>query len=230
MFAVVEPNYWEGLGKIIVADILLAGDNAVVIALAVRTLPPKQQWWGRIIGSLGAVLLRVIFVAIVSKLLDVPFLKLTGGLLLIWIAIKLLRQGNEEETADHKEASSLWHAIWLIIVADVVMSLDNVIAISGAAGGHFDLVIIGLLFSIPLVVFGSGLLTNLMQKLPWIVWLGAGLLGYVAGEMILTDPKVKAALGNWWLTLLHSIPLQLFAIITLLGWWLARKAKKGQTR
>jgi YjbE family integral membrane protein len=228
MFLLADAQFWQGLGKIVGSDIILAGDNAVVIALAVRSLPGQQQFWGRIFGSLGAVGLRVLFVWLITWLLNVPFLKFVGGILLIWIAFKLLKQNADESDEEHvKEGNSFWHAIWIIVVADIVMSFDNVVAIAGAAHGHMGLVIFGLVFSIPLVIFGSGILSDLMKRFPALVWLGAGLLGHVAGDMILSDERVGGALGQSVALLEHRLPILLGAFIVGLGWWFSRKALPG---
>ena len=217
-------NFWEGLWKVIVADIILAGDNAVVIALAVRSLPARQQFWGRIFGAFGAVALRVLFVWLISSLLQVPFLRLVGGLLLIWIAVKLVQNKPVETDDGHVRAgTSLFEAIWIIVVADVVMSFDNVMAIAGASKGHMGLVVFGLLFSIPLVVIGSGLLSAIMRRFPWMIWLGAGLLGHVAGEMILADPRFRPWLGSVATHLDLFLPLALGISLVALGWLLARR-------
>ena len=212
-----DPAFWARWFQIVLIDLVLAGDNALVIALAVRSLPSREQFWGRVWGTLGAVILRVAFVAAVSALLRIPLLQLVGGLVLIWIAVKLVRPAAPDE--EHvRSGTSLREAVRIIIIADVAMSLDNVIAIAGAAKGDMKLVVFGLLLSLPLVVWGSGLLAKLMNRFRWIIWLGGGVLGYVAGEMILKDPWVIAQAGHA-LAGLHSIfPLALGAVIALLGW------------
>lgn len=232
MSLVTDHAFWAGLWKVVVADVILAGDNAVVIALAVRSLPVSQQLWGRIFGAFGAVALRVAFVWIVSSLLKVPYLQLVGGILLIWIAWNLVRQhSSDEDEATVRAGASLWHAIWIIVLADLVMSFDNVMAISAASldqNGHtrFELVIIGLLLSIPLVIFGSGLLSTLMKRIPLLVWLGAGLLGHVAGHMILEDDRVQSVLAGSGLKVETWLPPLLFALLTALGWWSSRPTAK----
>ena len=222
MPAFTDPQFWTSLLRIIWIDLLLAGDNAVVIALAVRTLPTRQQWWGRIWGTLGAVALRLLFLFVVTHLLEIPLLKAVGGLILIWIAIKLLRP-QEDAHGAVREGASLLDAVWVIMVADVTMSLDNVLAVAGAAGGHFGLVVFGILISLPLVVFGSGVIGWLMGRWVWIVWLGGGILGYVAGEMIITDQVVHAWLGTAADALHRPVPIVLFIALTVLGWWLSRR-------
>src|SRR5687767_7209730 len=172
-----DPQFWTNLLRIIWIDLLLAGDNAVVIALAVRNLPPRQQWQGRIWGTFGAVALRVLFIAIITYLLRIPLLQAVGGALLLWIAVKLLAQaeGGEHEV---RQGASVFEAVWIIIVADVIMSLDNVLAVAGLAGGDMTLVVLGVGLSIPIVIWGSGILTRLMGRFWWIVDVGAGILGW----------------------------------------------------
>ncbi|WP_244814331.1 TerC family protein [Caballeronia sp. Lep1P3] len=185
--------HWSAVVQIIVIDILLGGDNAVVIALACRDLPATQRTRGIVFGTLGAILLRVVLIAFAVFLLDVPFLKFLGGLLLLWIGVKLMQPGQDA----HEISSSdkLWAAVKTIIVADAVMSLDNVIAIAGAAEAadprhRLTLVVFGLLVSIPLIVWGSTLVLKLLDRFPAVVLLGAGLLGWIAGGLIIDDPFI----------------------------------------
>lgn len=173
--------------NIVFIDILLAGDNAVLIAMAVQRLSPQERKLGILVGSLGAVVLRIVLTFVATKMLTIPFLKIVGGVLILWIALKLLAESGGEEGAG-KSATSLWQAMWLILVADLTMSLDNILAIAGASKGHMDLVIFGLLLSIPFVVFASNWLSKLMDRYPIIVLVGAAILGKVGAEMILTDP------------------------------------------
>ena len=223
-----DPHFWGRWVRIVILDICLAGDNALVIALAVRGLPPAQQFWGRMWGTAGAVGLRVGFIFAVSYLMQVPMLRLGGGLALIWIAIKLLR-GDEESGEKGRHGATLKEAIWIIIVADVVMSLDNVLAIAAAANGEMTLVVFGLLLSIPLVVWGSGVLAKLMQRFRFIIWLGGGVLGYVAVEMILHDDYVRRWLGPGLIqTLHHFLPLSVGIALNALGWLLARGADEAK--
>ncbi len=218
-----DPSVWLRLLSIILIDLTLAGDNALVIALAVRSLPQQQQFWGRIWGTLGAVVLRLLFILIIAQALKIPLLQAVGGLVLLWIALKLVQPGG-----DHGEkaraGTSLGEAIWIIMVADVVMSLDNVLAVAAAGQGHMGLIVFGILFSLPLVVWGSGFLAKLMNRHQWIVWLGSGVLGYVAGELIFKDPLVGKWLGASEKNLHHFIPPALGILFTTLGWMLARKA------
>jgi YjbE family integral membrane protein len=197
------------LAEIVLTDLVLAGDNAVVIALATRSLPPVQRFWGRILGAGGAVGLRVLFVFLITWLTSIPILQLAAGVVLLWVAWKLVRPQEEALEAATRPghvgtdaATSLWHAVRLIIVADVVMSLDNVIAISGIAKegsssphGEMWLVVFGLLLSIPLVICGSALISKLMSRFRWVIWLGGGVLGHVAGKIIFQDPRVLGWLG-----------------------------------
>jgi YjbE family integral membrane protein len=177
--------------KIIGINIVLSGDNAVVIALACRNLPPKQRWWGILLGAGAAVVLRIIFTVLITYILDVPWLKLVGGLLLLWIAVKLLM--SEEASEDSVAAgSSLFEAVKIVAIADIVMSLDNVLAIAAAAGGQIWLIILGLIISIPLVVFGATLILALLTRWPILVWAGAALLGWVAGELLATEPMLAS--------------------------------------
>ncbi len=178
---------------IILVDIVLAGDNAVVIALAVRTLPDKQRKWGIILGAGVAVLLRVALTAVAAQLMELNYIKLVGGLLILWIAIKLLLQENSH-TENGQGASTLWQAVWMIMIADVTMSVDNVLAVAGASKGSNALLIFGLGLSIPLVVFASNLLAGWMNRFPIIVTIGAAILGKVAGELIMTDHFTKTML------------------------------------
>jgi YjbE family integral membrane protein len=221
----LDAEFLARLGTIVLIDLMLAGDNALVIALAVRSLPRRQQLYGRIFGTAGAVVLRIALITITTFLLSVPFLKLVGGLLLIWIAVKLVRP-DSGEGADVKQAASLRSAIWIIIVADLVMSLDNVLGVAAAAHGDMTLVVIGIAISIPIVVWGSGFLARLMARFVWFIWLGGAVLGYVAGDMALSDEAVNRWIGGS--AALHRVvPLALALLLFALGWWLARHRRGG---
>ena len=187
-----EPTFWIAVGKIIWINILLSGDNALVIALACRGLKPRHRLWGMVLGAGAAVLLRIIFTGIVVSLMALPYLKLVGGLALIVIAAKLLVPDNDEE--DVESASHLWQAVQIVVVADIIMSLDNVIAVAAAANGSVPLLVLGLAVSVPLIVAGAALIMALLSKLPILVWAGAALLGWIAGEVIATDPGVEPKL------------------------------------
>lgn len=185
--------FWIAVGQIILIDIVLSGDNAVVIALACRSLAPEQRKKGIFWGVAGAVILRVILTVFAALVMNLPWLKFVGALLLIWIAIKLMLP-EDEAGPDIKPSSHLWGAVKTIIVADFVMSLDNVIAVAGAAHGSLALLLFGLAVSIPLIVWSSQLILHWMERWPSIVLFGAGLLGYVAGQMLFTDPGLLALL------------------------------------
>ena len=193
---------WAVIAQIIMIDILLGGDNAVVIALACRNLHPNQRRKGIMWGTAGAIILRIVLVAFAVTLLQIPFLKFTGGLLLLWIGYKLMVQSDEEEGHELQASDKLWAAVKTIIVADVAMSVDNVIAIAGAAGQvdaahhQFGYIVFGLLVSIPLIVGGSQIVLYLIDRFPWIVTLGAGLLGWIAGGMIFSDPGLIKYIGS----------------------------------
>ncbi|RZU00987.1 TerC family protein [Rivibacter subsaxonicus] len=191
----MAPEFWVAVGQIIMIDILLGGDNAVVIALACRKLPPDLRTKGILWGTAGAIILRVILIFFALTLLKIPYLKLVGGILLIWIGIKLMVPDDEGGHANIAGSDRLWGAIKTIIIADLVMSVDNVIAIAGAAeaaGGEHQmpLVIFGLLVSIPIIVWGSQLVIKLMDRFPFIITAGAMLLGWIAGTMSVTDPAL----------------------------------------
>lgn len=194
-----SSTFWISLLQIVWIDLLLSGDNAVVIALACRSLPENRRKLGIWLGAGAAVGLRIIFALVVSYLLGVPYLKVIGGVLLFWIAIKLA-VGEEESHGEIEASENLWKAVRTIAIADAVMSLDNVIAIAGAAKGHPELFIFGLLLSIPLIIMGAQLLTTIIERYPILVWLGAALLGWIAAEMILGD----AAVLRWLTTVMPS--------------------------
>ena len=190
-----QPAFWLAVGKIIWINVLLSGDNALVIALACRGLQPQQRLWGMILGAGAAVVLRIIFTGIVATLMALPYLKLIGGLALIVIAAKLLVPEDEDE--DVQSASHLWAAVQIVVVADIVMSLDNVIAVAAAANGSVPLLVLGLAISVPLIVAGAALIMALLSRLPILVWAGAALLGWIAGDVIATDPAVSPALHRF---------------------------------
>ena len=228
MALLMDPEFWARLVSIVLIDLSLAGDNALVIALAVRSLPAREQWLGRAWGTAAAVVLRLLFIAIVSALLTIPLLRFVGGLLLLWIAVRLVRPGGGGE-GPVRHGASLRQAVWIIVVADVTMSLDNVLAVAAAAHGDFLLVAFGIALSLPIVVWGSGFLARLMAHHAWIIWIGGGVLGYVAGEMMTDDPLVRAWLGDHADTIDDPLSLLLAVGLALLGWWLARNAASGPT-
>lgn len=185
----IDLNFLSGLFSIVLIDLLLAGDNAVVIAMAVRSLPVSERKKGIIFGSAAAVALRVVLTFFVAKLLEVSFIKLAGGVLILWIAVKLFIEGVPEE-GSKKESVSLANAVKIIVIADVTMATDNMLAVAGVSHGNFFLLLFGLGLSIPFVVLTSNLLTILMDKYAFIVYIGAAILGKVGAEMIMTDPVI----------------------------------------
>jgi YjbE family integral membrane protein len=194
-----NPDFWIGLLKIIWINIILSGDNAVVIALAARSLPPEQQRKAILIGSGAAVVLRIALTVVAAKLLAMPYLQIIGGLLLFWIGVQLLSEEDGDDDGEPK-ASNLMSAVRTILIADLVMSLDNVIGVAAAAKGDELLLIIGLAISIPLVVFGSSMMIKMMERFPVIVVFGAGLIGWVGGETIVSDVALKEFMtANAWL-------------------------------
>ncbi len=225
-----EPTtaaFWLALGKIIWINALLSGDNAVVIALACRGLPENQRKIGMFLGAGAAIVLRIIFTVVIAYLLGVPFLTLIGALLLLYIAIELVMPKDHAESSV-KASDTLIKAVVTIALADVVMSLDNVIAIAAAADGNWPLIIIGLLVSIPMIIAGSAILLALIDKFPIIVWIGAAILGFVAGEMLVKDVAVINWIGqeaaDAWM-----VPLGIgFAVAVCAVAWLLIRLKKGK--
>jgi YjbE family integral membrane protein len=223
------PQFWVAALEIIVINILLSGDNAVVIALACRNLPPRQRRWGIVWGAAGAVVLRIILTFFAVSLLKFPYLNLIGGALLIWIGIKLIAE-EEGEGPDVQAADRLMVAIRTIIVADLVMSLDNVIGVAGAAKGSVLLIVFGLVLSIPLVIVGAQLIMKLIDRFPILIIGGGGLLGYVAGEMIVMDTAIAPwidANAPW----LHwALPVAgILIVVGAAKWMQMRAVKHAQT-
>jgi YjbE family integral membrane protein len=223
-----QPTFWLGVLQIIWINILLSGDNAVVIALACRDLPPRQRMWGMIIGAGVAVTLRILFTLIVTTLMQLPYLKLVGGAALVYIAVKLLVPEDEQGDAKIEPSQHLWRAVRIVALADIIMSLDNVIAIAAAAKDSVLLLVIGLGISVPLIIAGAAVVMSLLTRFPILVWAGAALLGWIAGELIGTDPAVRAFVGDHvGGAALHSFAL-LMGILGILivvgtGWWLRRR-------
>jgi YjbE family integral membrane protein len=215
-------QFWFGLGTIVWVNVILSGDNAVVIALAARSLPERQRKKAVLWGAGAAVVLRIVLTLVAVKLLELPYLKLVGGGLLLWIAVQLLIPEDESPDDDARSSSSLFGAIKTILIADLVMSVDNVLAVAAAAKGSFLLLVIGLAISIPLVVFGATMLMGLMQRFPMIVTLGAAILGWTAGEMGATDP----AIANWlkanmeWIHTFQVAPCVGAVAVVVIGKWL----------
>ncbi|MDE0798421.1 MAG: TerC family protein [Nitrosomonadaceae bacterium] len=226
---IFSPEFWVAVLQIIAIDIVLGGDNAIVIALACRRLPKEQRNRGIFWGVFGAIALRVVLISFALTLLAIPFLKIIGALLLVWIGIKLLQPEPENSTHEIDASTTLLGAIKTIIIADVVMSLDNVIAIAGAAKDSVGLVIFGLIVSVPIIVWGSKLIMQLMDRFPIIIIIGAGLLGWIAGDMAITD----VAINEWVST--NAIFLHWFSpvcgalIIVITGKLLATRSLKNKT-
>src|ERR1700694_1053316 len=236
MEELASQAFWIGLLKIIGVNIILSGDNAVVIALAARSLPATQQKQAIFWGAGAAIVLRILLTLFAVALLALPWLKLIGSLLLFWIGIKLLIP--EDDDPDIKAHEHLMSAIKTILIADLVMSLDNVIAVAAAAGGSVVLLVLGLAISMPLVVFGATLLVTLMDRFPVIITIGGGLIGWVAGEMLVTDPALEGWLTGLGVVFVNGKPhlgphlaglnLELLAgaigvvIVVALGLWLAK--------
>ena len=191
----LDPALWGKLLEIIALNIVLSGDNAVVIALACRALSPEQRSKGIALGAGVAVVLRVIFTVLIASLLNTPFLHIIGAVLLVWIAVKLIIEDGESDEDSITASSKLWKAVQTVAIADIVMSLDNVLAIAAVAKDSIPLLVAGLVISIPLIVLGASLITSLLTRFPILVWAGAALLGWVAGEMFDTDPWLVARFG-----------------------------------
>ena len=189
-----SPLFWSAFGSIVLANIVLSGDNAVVIAMAARTLKPAQRGKAIFWGSAAAIVMRIILTIVAIQLLSLPYLKTVGAILLVYIGVDLL-SAEEDEDGLGKEINGMAAAIRTILIADLVMSLDNVLAVAAAAKGDVPLLVLGLLVSIPLIIFGATLLTKVMERFPIIITIGAALLGFLAGEMLLTDPAVTSQFG-----------------------------------
>lgn len=219
------------LVQIIWINIILSGDNAVVIAMACRGLPLDRQRPGMVLGALVAVVLRIVFTVVVAALLSTPFLKIVGGCLLLWISVKLVLGEDEDGGGVVQQTARLWHAIRTVAIADAVMSLDNVLAIAAVAKGSTTLLVAGLVISVPLIVAGSAIIMALLGRLPILVWAGAALLGWVAGEMLVSDPWLLRTFGE---ELIHRIELPAAAIgavfVVALGYVLSRRAARHKTQ
>lgn len=220
----MDATFLAKIVSIILLDIVLSGDNAVVIALACRNLAKNQRKKAILIGTGGAIGLRIVLTFIAVWLLQIPFVKVVGGLLLFYIAFDLLKSG--EEDPDVKSGNNLFAAVRTIIVADFVMSLDNVLAIAGVANGHMGLVALGLLVSIPLIVFGSQIIIKLMEKFPILIWIGALLIAYTAGTMIVDDKYGYRLVEATFPMMAHLIPIVSMALLIIVGVW----AKNRQVR
>lgn len=225
--ALGEAAFWVAALRIVVINILLSGDNAVVIALACRNLPHRQRLWGMLIGSGVAVVLLIVFTGVVARLMELPYLRAAGGLALFYIAAKLLLPEARDETEVQADAH-LWRAVRIVVVADIIMSLDNIIAVATAAQGNWILLAIGLAVSIPIIIAGAALIMALFDRLPMLVWLGAALLGWVAAEAIVTDnavaPALVAAFGEGFAANLQWAACAAGAVLVLVAGVLWRRA------
>ena len=210
---VSHPQFWLNLSKIVWINVLLSGDNALVVAMACRSLQPRQRFWGMVLGSVAAVALRILFTVVIATVMGLPYLKLAGGLALLVIAAKLLVP-SKEEYGNVSAASHLWAAVQIVVVADIVMSLDNVIAVAAAANGSLLLLIFGLASSIPLIIAGAALIMALISMLPILIWAGSALLGWIAGDVIATDPAVHPKLQSLFE---GAMGVELDALLTLIG-------------
>lgn len=210
---IAHPQFWMNLSKIIWINVLLSGDNALVVAMACRSLAPRQRFWGMVLGTAAAVLLRIFFTVVIASVMGLPYLKLVAGLALILIAAKLLVPRDEPHDSIGS-ASHLWAAVQIVVLADIVMSLDNVIAVAAAADGSIPLLIFGLASSIPLIIAGAALIMALLAMLPILIWAGSALLGWIAGDVIATDPAVHPRLQS---IFEGAIGVELDAMLTLLG-------------
>jgi YjbE family integral membrane protein len=223
-----HPGFWLGALQIIWIDILLSGDNAVVIALACRQLPPQQRLWGMVLGAGAAVSLRVLFAGIVTELMELPYLKLVGACLLVWVAVKLVVPEDADADGQLAPADTLWRAVRIIAIADAVMSLDNVIAIAAVADGSVILIAFGLIVSIPLIVAGSAVLMRIMERYPAMIWAGAGLLGWVAGEIFAEDPALIRLVGAETADVIKLVAGVLgVALVLAIGWLVRRRQAKA---
>jgi len=226
---IASPQFWVAVLQIVAIDIVLGGDNAVVIALACRRLPKEQRNQGIFWGVFGAIALRVILISFAFALLAIPMLKIIGALLLIWIGIKLLQPEPEDGTHEINASTTLLGAIKTIIIADAVMSLDNVIAIAGAAKDSIGLVIFGLIISVPIIVWSSKLVMRLMDRFPIVIIIGAGLLGWIAGDMAITDAIIKKWVSTNAIFLHWLSPVCGVLVTIIVGKWLAAKSLKKKT-
>lgn len=217
------PAFWIAVLQIIWIDILLAGDNAVVIAMAVRSLPDRTRWWGIVLGTGVAIALRILFAGIITQLLLIQGLKIAGALALVWIAIELVAPNVKHKEATVVPADTLWRAVRTIAIADLVMSLDNVVAIAGVARGEWMLIAFGVAISIPMIIAGAAIITKLLDRFPILVQAGAGLLGWIAGDMFITDPFLLNWMGADMARILRYPSAIVGVVLVLaLGAWVTR--------
>lgn len=223
-----NPDMWTALVKIAVINVVLSGDNAVVIALACRSLPPKQQRNAFIVGTGGIVVLMTVLTVFAAWLMTIPYIQLVGSVLLLWIGIKLLLP--EDDDGDLESSSNFWEAVKTVIIADIIMSLDNVLGMAGAAKGHYAMLFLGLLITMPLILFGSAMLMKLMERFPVFVTIGAALIGYVAGDMVVGDRSLKDYVeANLAFLDKYYIAGAAGALIVLIGGKVLGRRKEGKT-
>jgi len=225
-----RPTFWLAAVQIMGINILLSGDNAVVIALAVRELPPKERFWGMVLGAGAAAVLLILFTGIVATLMQLPYLKLVGGLALFWVAIKLVTPQPHDEEDTTEAVEDLWRAVRVVVVANIVMSLDNVIAVAAAAKGDYLLLGLGLAVSIPVVIAGSALFLAIIERFPLVIWGGGALLGWIAGGLLPDDPMVAQYFSASALEILDVVCGVAGAIIVVLsGWYLVRSRTPSES-
>ena len=225
----ITPQFWLAVAEIIIVNILLSGDNAVVIALACRNLSQRQRRFGIFWGVFGAIGLRIVLTFFAMSLLVYPWLRLVGAALLVWIGVKLIA---EDDGGEHnvKASDRLLTAVGTIIVADLVMSLDNVVAVAAAAKGRGPLIIFGLVISVPIVIVGSQIIMKLIERFPVVVFAGGGLLGYIAGEMAVEDPVIQPWIAANAASLASLAPPVLFGLVVIAGMWLTRRRNRARSR
>ncbi len=216
-----DTEFWIGFFNIIIIDLILSGDNAVIIGMAARNLPEAQRKKAILIGAGAAVFLRAALTAIAAYLLNIPLLMTVGGLLLLWIAVKLLVE--QEEESHVTVGTNMRNAVKTIIIADVVMSLDNVLAVAGAAHGNFYLILFGLALSIPIIMWGSKLVANILNRFPWLVYVGSAILGYTAGDLIVGDPIVQKHFLQGFGVVQEGLPIVLGVLVVFIGYLWKKK-------
>ncbi len=227
-------SFWEAFGavfSIVLIDLVLSGDNALVIGMAARELPARQRAWAIVWGTVGAIVLRVFFTVLAALVLfSLPGLRLVGGLLLLWIAFKLLAEPPSPEEGGVGAGRSLWEAVRIIVMADVIMALDNILAVAGASRGHLGLLIFGLVLSIPLLMGGAAVVAILMKRFPWLIWLGGAVIAWVAGGMIVEDPLLHEQLRTLFAPLSWLLPLGVTLGVIGLAYAQGRRQGQGAER
>jgi YjbE family integral membrane protein len=226
MSELARPTFWLAAMQIMGINILLSGDNAVVIAMAVRSLPPKERFWGMVLGAGAAAILLILFTGLVATLMSLPYLKLAGGLALFWVAIKLVSPQPHDAEDTPEAIEDLWRAVRVVVVANIVMSLDNVIAVAAAAKGDYLLLGLGLAVSIPVVIAGSALFLAIIERFPIVVWGGGALLGWIAGGLLPEDPVIAEHLSESTAEMLDVVCGVIGAIIVVaVGMYLVRSRR-----